>query len=142
MIDRISKSKNDALKTTSNRKQTQSPTGKTFGSVFVKSKLESMVDDILNVGQRLRRHPTIEILKQYKDQIKDFMKEVLENADNVKSFSGSRNSDGKEQVYKLMGKFDEELVDLTQLILDEQKDSLKILNKIDAIRGMLVDVYQ
>ncbi len=142
MIDRISKSKNTDLKKTSSKKQTQGSKGKSFGSVFMKSKMEGMAENIINVGQRLRRHPTIEILKQYKDQIKKFMEEVLNNVDDMQNFTGNRASDGKEQAYKLMGKFDEELVELTKLILDEQKDSLKILNKIDAIRGMLVDVYQ
>lgn len=101
-----------------------------------------MAGEIINLGQRLRRHPTIEILKQYKDQIKEFMTELLDNVDQMQNFSGSKKDDGKERAYKLMGKVDEEMAELTKLILDEQKDSLKILNKIDAIRGMLVDVYQ
>lgn len=142
LINQISRTNSKKTSSSSKKSRTNESNGSKFESLFIKSNLENMVQDIITIGQRLRRNPTIERLKDYKDKIKNFMEKVIDSVDDMKDFTGNNSKNGKEKVYKLMGKVDEEMEELTQIILSGQRDSIKILSKIDAIRGMLVDVYQ
>jgi uncharacterized protein YaaR (DUF327 family) len=47
---------------------------------------------------------------------------------------------GRHRVYALVVKIDEELDNLTEEILSSEKDNLAILQKLDDIRGMLLDL--
>ena len=47
---------------------------------------------------------------------------------------------GRHRVYGIVKEVDKSLDDLAQELLKDEKDNLAILNKIDDIRGMLLDI--
>ena len=47
---------------------------------------------------------------------------------------------GRHRVYGIIRQVDKNLDELAEELLKEEKDNLAILNKIDDIRGMLIDI--
>jgi uncharacterized protein YaaR (DUF327 family) len=48
---------------------------------------------------------------------------------------------GRQKVYTLVQQIDATLAELTEMVKEGQENQLEILAKLDAIRGMLVDLY-
>ena len=126
----------------------QLPTDKQpFQSLLVKEKqqlhqerLHALLSDIQSQGERLVRSQTVKELQQYKRLIERFMKEVVDFGMELKHSSGWSYS-GRMETYTLVEKVDEELLTLTEMVLEEGKDSLEILRKIGEIEGLLINIY-
>ena len=48
---------------------------------------------------------------------------------------------GRHRVYGIIRKVDELLDELAQELVKDEQDNIAILNKIDEIRGLLLDVF-
>ena len=72
--------------------------------------------------------------------IKDFMNEVVSRSH---SFSRENFLDrkGRHRVYGIIRLVDQNLDDLAQELVKEQKDNITILQKIGDIRGLLLDIF-
>lgn len=80
-----------------------------------------------------------EILK-YKKLVKEFLGLAVNNSHKFtkENFLDRR---GRHRVLSIVKQVDEELETLTKDFLEKEKDKLKILNKLDGIRGMLLDIF-
>lgn len=120
--------------------------GKTFGSTLkslegqsVESKLKVLLDKIHEQGTRLSQRLDIKDLKEYKTLVSEFLTETVSN-----SFQFSKESyldrRGRHRVHVVVKKVNEKLDDITQQVLSEEKDKLKIAASVEDIRGMLIDL--
>ena len=105
----------------------------------LQEKLSNLMKDIEEQGNKIAKHMDIRDMKRYRNLVKEFMNEV---AVNSHAFSRENFLDrrGRHRVYGIVKEVDKSLDDLAQELLKDEKDNLAILNKIDDIRGMLLDI--
>lgn len=106
----------------------------------VKERLENLLHRIDKQASRLSKNITIKEVLAYKKLISEFMKESVDGMVRFKkdSFLDSR---GRHRVYGIIKKVDEELEGLTKDVLAHEKDNIKILKRLDDIRGLILDIY-
>jgi hypothetical protein len=106
----------------------------------IKAKLDEFLELIDEQGEKLSKKRTFEELVKYKNMIQEFIKEAVEQMYKVKEEYSSYGS-GNHKVYTIIEKVDENLEELTELVLSKQSTQLEILDRLDEVRGMLVDIY-
>ncbi|KXS45829.1 MULTISPECIES: YaaR family protein [unclassified Candidatus Frackibacter] len=106
----------------------------------IKAKLDELLGLIDEQGERLSKKRTFKELVRYKKMVQKFVKEAVEKMYKVKEEYSSYGS-GNHKVYTLVEKVDESLEELTRLVLDKQATQMEILDRLDEVRGMLVDIY-
>ncbi|SDY99078.1 hypothetical protein SAMN05660462_01455 [Proteiniborus ethanoligenes] len=105
-----------------------------------KERLENLLQRIDKQASRLSKNITIKEVLAYKKLISEFMKESVDSMVKFKkdSFLDSR---GRHRVYGIIKKVDQELEALTKDVLSQEKDNIKILKRLDDIRGLILDIY-
>jgi uncharacterized protein len=106
----------------------------------VRQHLEELLGKIQQQGKRLGQTPTFGELKSYRDLVKKFMSEAVGQMYDVENGSGWDRR-GRQKSYTLVKNVDETLAALTEDVRHGQERQLAILEKMDSIRGMLVDMY-
>lgn len=120
---------------------------KSFRDVFqeqlpfnYQEQLDFLLKQLDEIGKRLVQNFSIQDLVEYKETLKSFLKDTLQNAFAMKEETTySRKS--RPKIYQRIEIINQEMEDLSRLVLEQQKDPLKILEKLDSIRGLLVDLY-
>ncbi len=102
--------------------------------------LEEILKKLDEVGQRLAKNFSVYDLKLYKETLKKFLYNTLGKVYDLKEETGWTRQ-GHPKVYQRIEMINGELEELSRLVLAEQKEPLKILEKMDHIRGLLVDLY-
>jgi uncharacterized protein YaaR (DUF327 family) len=102
-------------------------------------KLTKLMNEITEQGERIAKHMDIKDMRQYRAKIKEFMNEVSANSHEF-SRENFLDRRGRHRVYGIVRKVDETLDSLAEELLKEEKDNLAILQKVDDIRGMLLDI--
>jgi hypothetical protein len=105
-----------------------------------RERLEELLGKIQQQGKRLGQTPTFSELKSYRELVKKFMSEAVGQMYKVESGSGWDRR-GRQKTHTLVKKIDETLEALTEDVKQGQERQLAILEKMDSIRGMLVDLY-
>lgn len=103
-------------------------------------RLQQMADEITEQGKRLSRTPTYRELKAYRELVRQFVRETVQNAFMLQNRTGWDRR-GRQKVYTLVQQIDTALAELAELVKEGQENQLEILAKLDVIRGMLVDLY-
>lgn len=107
--------------------------------VDVTTRLDQLMELIEEKAKKLRQSMSIQNLSEYRHFVKQFLKTFNEEFMHAnQSVSWNR---GSMKNYTVLAAIDENLEQLRTLFMDEQKDSLKIIEKLDAIRGLLLDLY-
>lgn len=102
--------------------------------------LTSMMEEITMQGDKLAKHRDIRDMKRYRALVKDFLNEIVGRSH---SFSRENFLDrrGRHRVYGIIRLVDENLDNLAQELMKDEKDHLKILSMIGEIRGLLLDIF-
>ena len=128
--------------------QTQAPKGDdTFKFTLIshienselKEKLSGLMKDIEEQGKKIAEHMDIKDMKRYRSLVKEFMNEVTVNSHEF-SRENFLDRRGRHRVYGIVKEVDNSLDDLAHELMKDEKDNLAILEKIDDIRGMLLDI--
>ena len=102
--------------------------------------LTNMMEEITRQGEKLAKHRDIKDMKRYRALIKDFLNEVV-NRSHAFSRENFLDRKGRHRVYGIIRLIDENLDQLAQELVKDEKDNLAILNKIGEIRGLLLDIF-
>jgi uncharacterized protein YaaR (DUF327 family) len=101
----------------------------------VQKKYDQIVEKAAQLGDKLY----LKDLVEYKNLVKEFMDMAVKN-----SFAFSRDSfldkRGRHRMLTQVKQVDRELAALTDEFLKDEVDRIKVLKKLDDIRGMLVDM--
>ena len=102
--------------------------------------LTTMMEEITMQGDKLAKHRDIRDMKRYRALVKDFLNEIVGRSH---SFSRETFLDrrGRHRVYGIIRLVDENLDNLAQELMKDEKDHLKILSMIGEIRGLLLDIF-
>ena len=102
--------------------------------------LTQMMEEITRQGDKLAKHRDIKDMKRYRALIKDFMNEIV-NRSHAFSRENFLDRKGRHRVYGIIRLIDQNLDELAQELVKEEKDNLAILSKIGEIRGLLLDIF-
>ena len=128
--------------------QTPQPTDRSFKFTLashieeaeLQSKLQGLMGQIVEEGQKLAKRRDVKDMKHYRGLVKDFLNEVVTHSH---SFSRENFLDrrGRHRVYGIIRLVDENLDQLAQELMKDEKDNLAILEKIGEIEGLLLDIF-
>ncbi len=105
----------------------------------LQERLTKLMKEITEQGERIAKHMDIKDMRTYRAKIKEFMNEVSANSHEF-SRENFLDRRGRHRVYGIVRKVDETLDELAEELLKDEKDNIAILNKVDDIRGMLLDI--
>jgi len=102
-------------------------------------RVRNMVDKIVEQGHKLSKKIDIREFKIYKAMISEFLDEIVNNSHKFskKSFLDRR---GRYKVYAVIKRINEELDSLAKEFLDDERDNIQILKRLDDIRGLILDI--
>ncbi len=106
----------------------------------LRASLSVMMEDITQQGNKLGKRMDIRDMKLYRKMIKEFMNEIVSHSHKF-SRENFLDKKGRHRVYGMIKLVDETLDELAEELMKEEKDHLSILNKIDEIRGLLLDIF-
>lgn len=103
-------------------------------------RLQQLLDQITAQGKKLGQMPTYTELKTYRELVRNFLGEAVGRMYTLQSRSGW-DRQGRQKMYTTIKNIDSTLSALTEDVRQGQDRQLEIMDKLDAIRGMLVDLY-
>jgi uncharacterized protein len=101
--------------------------------------LEEMLDSVFAAGDVLKKSPTLENIREYRQRVKGFLAYAVEHAIALEETTSGTNI-LKRKRFTLVKVIDEKLEALAASVLAAQKEQLSILAQIDEINGLLVDL--
>ncbi len=106
----------------------------------LQEKLSGLMEAITAEGEKLSKRRDVKDMRHYRGLIKEFLNEVVthSHAFSRENFLDRR---GRHRVYGIIRLVDENLDQLAQELMKDEKDNLAILNKIGEIRGLLLDIF-
>ncbi|MCR4695550.1 MAG: YaaR family protein [Pseudobutyrivibrio sp.] len=105
----------------------------------LQEKLTSLLKDISVQGKLLSEHMDIRDMKRYRGLVKDFLNEVV-NRSHKFSRENFLDRRGRHRVYGMIKLVDEKMDELATALVQDEKDHIDILNRVDEIRGLLLDI--
>ena len=89
----------------------------------LQEKLNGLMKEIDKQGKKLSEHMDVRDMKKYRSLVKEFMNEVVNRSHKF--------------IVRLV---DKNLDELAEELVKDEKDHINILNKVDEIRGLLIDI--
>ena len=115
----------------------------TLASAITDADLQAKVDELLNditaQGNRLAEHMDIRDMKRYRGLIKDFLNEVVYRSHRF-SRENFLDHRGRHRVYGIIRLIDENLDELAQELVEDEKNQIGILSRIGEIEGLILDI--
>ncbi|GFN36737.1 YaaR family protein [Tepidimicrobium xylanilyticum] len=105
----------------------------------IREQLRILYDKIEIQSEKLRDKLFIEDLIEYKKLVKEFL-DVTVNNSHVFYKENSLDRRGRHRVYSLVKKVDNELDELTKDFLNIEENRIKILKRLEDIKGLLLDI--
>ena len=102
-------------------------------------RLSTLITDITHSGKKLAEHMDISDLKSYRGLVRDFINEVVTNSHEF-SRENFLDRRGRHRVYGIVRQINKELDELAQDLLKSEKNQIDILDRVDQIRGLLLDI--
>ena len=102
-------------------------------------RLHGMIDQITVQGKKIADHMDIKDLREYRSMIAEFINEIVTNSHKF-SRDNFLDKRGRHRVYGIVKLVDKNLDELAQELLKNEKDHIKILDRMGDIRGLLLDI--
>ncbi|MGI6776654.1 MAG: YaaR family protein [Acetivibrionales bacterium] len=102
-------------------------------------RINMLVSRIVEQGEKLRKNVDIRELKIYKKLISEFLDEAVGNS---LKFSKQNFLDrrGRHRVFAVIKRINKQLDALTEDVLNNEKDNIRILQRLDEIKGLVLDL--
>ena len=110
-----------------------------LGEEGLTERLSALIGEITVIGKNLADHMDLRDMKKYRGKVSDFINEVVTNSHKF-SRENFLDRRGRHRVYGIIRLVDKNLDELAQELIKSEKDHLKILEKTDEIRGLLLDI--
>jgi uncharacterized protein YaaR (DUF327 family) len=103
--------------------------------------LDQILDELNRQGERLLSSQNFRELERYKELVQEFLRTVTQGLGRL-HFSDGGAQGRRAKVHVILQKVDEALEALAKDVLARQATQLKILERLDQIRGLLLDLYK
>ncbi|MBS7345287.1 MAG: YaaR family protein [Caryophanon sp.] len=118
-----------------------------FGDMVVKQggkmqseQLTRLLGDISAAGDRVARSRNLRELTRFKMLVKRFLQEAVDYGFDLKQ-SQTWNRFGEGRRLKVVETVDKKLVELAEDLLNDEKETIDLLDKIGEIKGLLINLY-
>lgn len=101
--------------------------------------LQDIVDDILAQGRKLAQKADLRELNEYRKLVSQFLDEVVGRSHRFTKYS-ILDRVGRHKVYAIIKKIDSEMELLAAEVMKSERDNLKILERLDIIKGLILDI--
>lgn len=105
-----------------------------------KNKLKNLFEEIEKEKEKLAKTCTFSNLKTYKEKVKEFLNIALKNVYSLKEEKACDRK-GRKKILYLIKCVDKSLEELTKEFFKENINKVKIMEKLEEIKGMLIDIY-
>lgn len=105
----------------------------------LQARLNAMLEEITAHGKKLAKRMDLRDMKYYRQLIRGFLNEIV-NRSHKFSRENFLDRKGRHRVYTMIKLVDQNLDELAAELIKDEKDHIQILNKIDEIRGLLLDI--
>ena len=107
--------------------------------------IAEVIDDIHEIGEELKQNPKLSLVKDYRQAVGSFVRYVVKKGfclekHRLRGFKVLKIPKGQQPELTVIQIVDKKLDELARQILENQKDQLDILRRIDEIHGILVDI--
>jgi len=102
--------------------------------------LNSFLSELEIKGKKLVESLTLKDLLEFKNMVKDFLKATLGQSRSMQEES-LWDFRGQPKIMSRITKINQALEELGTQVLESQQEPLKILAKIDEIRGLILDLF-
>ena len=110
------------------------------GSKMQTEQLTRLLGDISTAGDRVAKNRTLRELARFKRLVKRFMEETVQfGLEGKQSHTWNRFGEGRR--LKIVETIDEHLIQLAEDLLNEEKETIDLLDKIGEIKGLLINLY-
>lgn len=106
----------------------------------LQAKIDRMLTDINVQGRLIAKHMDIREMKRYRGLIRDFLNEIV-NRSHKFSRENFLDRRGRHRVYGIIRLIDENLDELAQELVEDEKNQISILSRIGEIEGLLLDIF-
>lgn len=106
----------------------------------LQEQLNAMMQEITMQGSKLAKKRDIKDMKRYRGLIKDFMNEIVGRSHKF-TRENFLDRKGRHRVYGIIRLIDQNLDDLAQALLSDEKEDIDILSKIGEIQGLILDLF-
>jgi len=103
-------------------------------------RLNTLMEQIDAEGKKLAKRRDVKDMRHYRSLVKDFLNEIVTHS-HAFSRENFLDRKGRHRVYGIIRLVDDNLDQLAQELMRDEKDNLEILNKIGEIRGLLLDIF-
>lgn len=110
------------------------------GSKMQTEQLTRLMGDISAAGDRVARNRSLRELTRFKMLVKRFLQETVDHGMEMKQ-SHTWNRFGEGRRLKIVETIDEHLVELAKELLEEEKETIDLLDRIGEIKGLLINLY-
>lgn len=118
-----------------------------FGDLVVKQgnklqteQLTRLMGDISAAGERVAKNRSLRELARFKMLVKRFLQEAVDHGLETKQ-SHTWNRFGEGRRLKIVETVDQHLVELAEDLINEEKQTIDLLDKIGEIKGLLINLY-
>lgn len=101
-------------------------------------KLKYMLEDIEKIGKRLLSTRSLGDARAYKQKVQEYLSFIVKNIYILKREPGPFNYGIHVRIEVINQKLDE----LTKDLINDQRETIELADKIEEIKGLLVDVYK
>lgn len=105
----------------------------------LQARVGALLNEISEQGKKISKHTDVRDMKKYRELIKGFLNEVVYRSHKF-SRENFLDRRGRHRVYGIVRRIDENLDELAEELLKEEKDNLLILSKVGEIKGLLLDI--
>jgi uncharacterized protein YaaR (DUF327 family) len=107
---------------------------------LTQDRLQTLLKVLDQNGSRLSTSQSVKDLLAYKQSIQDFLKEVVQNGYSIEEYR-SFHSNGRDKRLKIIKQIDQQLIKLSEQVMEKQTGSVDLLKTIGEIKGLLVNLY-
>lgn len=107
--------------------------------VDLQARVGALLNEISEQGKKISKRTDVRDMKKYRELIKGFLNEVVYRSHKF-SRENFLDRRGRHRVYGIVRLIDENLDELAEELLKEEKDNLLILSKVGEIKGLLLDI--
>jgi uncharacterized protein YaaR (DUF327 family) len=104
-----------------------------------KARLEALIRSVDEAGNRLKERMTWNDLREYKRRIKVFLEMVIKEGFAMKEETGFDRR-GRARLYRIIHEIDNQLTAISDALMSQEKDRMKILASVAEIKGLLINL--
>lgn len=106
----------------------------------LQGRLNALMEEITNEGKKLAKRRDVKDMRHYRGLVKEFLNEIVSRSHEF-SRENFLDKRGRHRVYGIVRLVDENLDELAQALMSDEKENIDILGKIGEIQGLLLDIF-